>query len=217
MPNLIPYSSLYWNPGSPTCLAQCYSQRHKQAYSQGQPRPLLKFLKSENLNITPPTTVKVSLHLTERYKSHTYIQVFWCHLYKGEKKRSGKCLPLLTGWSKEKSRVLCRAFSWSFSNWINNWTVQDVSGEDTDPMAQMTLTAPLEALPCVCSLTPCYQAKLSRAAWTHCLCQKVGPLTFLAILPEGKAFTKHSSELMYPRSSTHGFQVGHHTRQNQFK
>lgn len=136
LPNLIPYSSLYWNPGSPTCLALCYSQRHKKAYSQGQPRPTpLKFLKSENLNITPPTTVNVSLHLTETYKSHTYIQVFWCHLFKGEKKWSGKCFLLLTGWSKEKSRVLCIAFPWSFLNWINNWTVQDVSGEDTDPMA----------------------------------------------------------------------------------
>lgn len=49
LPNLITYSCLYWNPGSPTCFAQCYPHRHKKAYFQGQLRPLLKSLEFENL------------------------------------------------------------------------------------------------------------------------------------------------------------------------
>lgn len=47
--NLLTYSCLYWNTGSPICFAQRYSQRHKKVHPQGQPRPLHKSLKSENL------------------------------------------------------------------------------------------------------------------------------------------------------------------------
>lgn len=74
--------------------------------------------------------------------------------------------------------------------------------------------APLETLPSIYSLTPCYEAKPSNTACTHGLCQEAGPLTFSATLPGGKAFRKHRPELMYPISSTHGSQAGHKTRQS---
>lgn len=114
---------------------------------------------------------------------------------KGEKEQIKAEFLLLIGWSEGKSRVLCLAFPWVVLNWINTELHKISWVRILAWWLQMPLKAPVEALPCICSSF--YQAKPSRAAWTHCLHRKQG-LWHLQPPPEGEAFRKDSSDWRIP-------------------
>lgn len=91
--NLLTHSCLYCNTGSPICFVQCYSQRHKKVHSQGQPIPLHKSLKSENLECNSSSHTKsLEASSTKRYKGHSCFD---------------------TSHTKEKKRELSQSFSYS--------------------------------------------------------------------------------------------------------
>lgn len=146
LPNLISTNScLCWNPGSSTGFAQCCSQRLKKARLQGQPRPLLKSLKWENLECNSTSCPK-SQEAACIWRKGTKVTHILMPVIQGERNETGLTFSY-PSCGVRKSRVISRTFPWRFFfNWITElhklFRVRMLTW-----WLKMSLKAPLEALP----------------------------------------------------------------------